>query len=154
MRDAKRLGLKKCRHIAVVSFQGPLNFASTNYLEGEILNRVAELPDLKHLLIAGDGISEIDASGEQTLRHLVGNLRAAGYAYALERLSNGEPVIAMNDIALAPDEPDMVCRPAYPSNSQQRRAARHVIDDVVSEANAPSPRLRTYWFNRIRHLFT
>ena len=81
-------------------------------------------------------------------------LRAAGYAYALERLSNGEPVIAMNDIALAPDEPDMVCRPAYPSNSQQRRAARHVIDDVVSEANAPSPRLRTYWFNRIRHLFT
>lgn len=79
MRDAKRLGLKRCRYIAVVRFEGPLNFVSSSYLEDEILNRVAELPDLKHLLIAGNGISEIDASGEETLRHLVDDLRGAGY---------------------------------------------------------------------------
>ncbi len=87
MRDAKRLGLKKCRYISVVSFQGPLNFASTNYLEGEILNRVAESPELRHLHVAGEGISEIDASGEETLRHLVNNLRAAGYAVSFSGMS-------------------------------------------------------------------
>jgi MFS superfamily sulfate permease-like transporter len=79
MRDAKRLGLKKCRHVAVVRFEGPLNFASANYLESEILNRVSELPELKALLVVGNGISEIDASGEETLRDLVRSLRGAGY---------------------------------------------------------------------------
>lgn len=87
LRDAKRLGLRKCRYISVVSFEGPLNFASTNYLEREILNRVAELGDLKALLIAGEGISEIDASGEETLRHLVDNLRGAGYTVSFSGIS-------------------------------------------------------------------
>ncbi len=80
MRDARRMELQKCRHIAVVSFEGPLNFASTNYLEGEILSRVSELPELRQLLISGNGISEVDASGEETIRQLVQNLRGAGYA--------------------------------------------------------------------------
>jgi SulP family sulfate permease len=78
MMDAKRHELKSCRHIAVVGFEGPLNFASTNYLEDEITNRVSEFPQLRHLLISGNGISEIDASGEETLRNLVDNLKDAG----------------------------------------------------------------------------
>jgi len=83
MRDAKRYRLPRCRYIAVVSFEGPLNFASTAYLEREILGRVSELADLKHLLIACEGISEVDASGEETLRRLVGDLRSAGYRVSL-----------------------------------------------------------------------
>ncbi len=80
MRDAGRLDLKRCKHIAVVSFEGPLNFVSTSYLEGEILARVAEQPELRHLVVAGNGISEVDASGEETLRNLVENLREGGYS--------------------------------------------------------------------------
>jgi len=83
MRDAKRYRLPRCRYIAMVSFEGPLNFASTSYLEQEILNRVSELTDLKHLLIACEGISEIDASGEETLRRLVRDLRSGGYGVSL-----------------------------------------------------------------------
>jgi MFS superfamily sulfate permease-like transporter len=79
LRDAVRHELPTCRYIAVVSFAGPLNFASTTYLEDEMLQRVSELPDLRHLLISGEGMIEIDASGEETLRHLVERLRAAGY---------------------------------------------------------------------------
>jgi len=68
LRDAQRHTLRQCRHIAVISFDGPLNFASASYLEDEILSRVAEQPDLKLVLIAAAGISEVDASGEETLR--------------------------------------------------------------------------------------
>ncbi|HEY3352522.1 MAG TPA: SulP family inorganic anion transporter, partial [Polyangia bacterium] len=79
LRDARRHELRTCQHLAVVSFEGPLNFASVAYLEDEILDRVADKPRLRHVLISGNGISEIDASGEETLRHIVDNLRGAGY---------------------------------------------------------------------------
>lgn len=78
LRDACRYELRTCRHLAVVSFEGPLNFASVAYLEDEILARAADKPDLRHVLIAGNGISEIDASGEQTLHHIIDNLRGSG----------------------------------------------------------------------------
>jgi SulP family sulfate permease len=79
MRDAYRHRLELCRHIAAVRFDGPLNFASTNYLEDEILGRVAEMPHLKIVLIVAHGINEIDASGEEMLSHVVDRMREAGY---------------------------------------------------------------------------
>ncbi len=86
MRDARRHGLKTCRHISVISFEGPLNFTSSSYLENEILARVAELPQLRHVIIAGNGIGDIDASGEETLRHVIDNLRGAGYQVSFSGL--------------------------------------------------------------------
>ncbi len=88
LRDAKRHSLRQCCHIAVISFDGPLNFASANYLEDEILSRVAEQPDLKLVLVAANGISEVDASGEETLRHVVERLRASGYEVAFSGMSD------------------------------------------------------------------
>ncbi len=88
MMDIKRHGLKSCRHIAVVGFDGPLNFASTNYLESAILSRVLKFPELKHLLISGNGVSEIDASGEETLRNLVDNLTDTGCAVSFSGFSD------------------------------------------------------------------
>ncbi len=77
MRDAQRYDLARCEHLAVVGFEGPLNFASVSYLEETLLHLVADRAGLKHLVLAGNGISEIDASGEETLRHIVENLRNA-----------------------------------------------------------------------------
>ena len=91
LRDARRHELRTCRHIAVISFEGPLNFASVAYLEDEILARVADKPGLRHVLIAGNGISEIDASGEETLRHIVDNLRGSGYEVSFSGLP--DPVV-------------------------------------------------------------
>ncbi|MBI5477503.1 MAG: STAS domain-containing protein [Deltaproteobacteria bacterium] len=91
LRDARRHELRTCRHLAVVSFEGPLNFASVAYLEDEILGRVADKPQLRHVLISGNGISEIDASGEETLRHVVDNLRGAGYEVSFSGLP--DPVV-------------------------------------------------------------
>ena len=90
LRDAGRHQLRSCRHLAVISFEGPLNFASVAYLEDEILGRVAEKPDLRHVLVSGNGISEIDASGEETLRKIVDNLRGAGYEVSFSGLSDPE----------------------------------------------------------------
>lgn len=89
LRDISRHGLDQCPHLAVVSFEGPLNFASTSYLEDAILGRVAALPKLRHLLVAGHGISELDASGEESLRQLVERLRSAGYQVSFSGLNDG-----------------------------------------------------------------
>ncbi len=88
LRDAARHGLGTCRYIAVIGFDGPLNFASTSYLEDEILARVAEQPQLRHLLVSGQGISEVDASGEETLRGLIDRLRASGIQVVFSGLSD------------------------------------------------------------------
>ena len=88
LKDISRHGLDQCPYLAVVSFEGPLNFTSTSYLEDTILSRVAALPKLRHLLVAGHGISEVDASGEESLRHLVERLRAAGYQVSFSGLKD------------------------------------------------------------------
>ncbi len=88
LRDAERHDLGTCRYLAVVGFDGPLNFASTSYLEDEILARVAEQRELKSLLVSGQGITEIDASGEETLRNLVDRLRASNIQIAFADLSD------------------------------------------------------------------
>jgi MFS superfamily sulfate permease-like transporter len=88
LRDADRYDLAKCRHIAMVRFDGPLNFASTSYLEDEILARVAELPELRQLVVVGNGITEIDASGEEMLRHIVERLRTVGYKVSFSGLTD------------------------------------------------------------------
>lgn len=79
LRDSERHMLEQCKHIAAIRFDGPLNFANTSYLEDEVLSRVADLPDLRVVLIAAHGINEMDASGEEMLSNLLDRLRSAGY---------------------------------------------------------------------------
>ncbi len=89
--DALRQRRGTCRFMAVVGFDGPLNFVSTSYLEDEILLRVSEQPNLRHLIISGQGITEVDASGEETLRHLVDRLRWSRIEVSIAGFS--EPVL-------------------------------------------------------------
>ncbi len=79
LKDARRHGLEQCRYLAAIRFDGPLNFANASYLEDEVLDRVSKMPDLKHVLVVAEGINEVDASGEEMLRHLVEHLREAKY---------------------------------------------------------------------------
>jgi MFS superfamily sulfate permease-like transporter len=44
---------------------------------------------LKYVLIVGNGINEIDASGEDVLSLLVGRLRGAGYEFGMSGLNDG-----------------------------------------------------------------
>lgn len=88
LRDSVRHRLQQCRHIATIRFDGPLFFASASYLEDKILEQVASMPDLRHVLIIGHGINELDASGEEMLSLLLSRLNDAGYEVSFSGLKD------------------------------------------------------------------
>jgi sulfate permease, SulP family len=71
-------GLKECRHVDMVRFDGPLFFANASYLEDQISDRMQKKKDLKHIVIVANGMNDIDASGEEVLSLVVENVRSAG----------------------------------------------------------------------------
>jgi SulP family sulfate permease len=64
--------------VTAVRFDGSLYFANVAYFEDAILEAVARNPRAKNLLVVGNGINELDASGEEVMRHVVERLRAGG----------------------------------------------------------------------------
>jgi len=64
--------------IVVVRFDGQLYFANVSFFEDTILGAVADHPNAKFILVVGDGINQVDASGEEVLQHLVQRLAAVG----------------------------------------------------------------------------
>jgi len=78
LRDAEVFGLKSCENIAVIRFDGSLYFANTSYFEDKVQERIAAKPDLKYVIVMGEGINQIDATGEEMLSHLAERLDKAG----------------------------------------------------------------------------
>lgn len=65
-------------HIIAMRYDGSLYFANVAYFEDTVLELVAKKPDAKYLLVVGDAINQLDASGEEVVHHLVERLRDAG----------------------------------------------------------------------------
>lgn len=61
-------------NITAVRFDGSLYFANVSYFEDVMLKAVADKPNAKYLLVVGDAINQIDASGEEVLHQLVERL--------------------------------------------------------------------------------
>ena len=76
LRDARIHNLRTSDQIIAVRFDGSLYFANVPYFEAAILEAVANKPKASYLLVVGDGINQLDASGEESIRHLVQQLRA------------------------------------------------------------------------------
>jgi SulP family sulfate permease len=72
--------------IVAMRFDGQLYFANVSYFEDTILAAVADHPNAKYLLVVGDGINQLDASGEEVLHHLVDRLAANGITMVLSGL--------------------------------------------------------------------
>ena len=83
LHDVLSYGLRECRFIDAVRFDGPLFFANASYLEDQIRHRRKEKKDLKHIIIAAEGINDMDASGEEALALTVERLRSARIQIAL-----------------------------------------------------------------------
>ncbi len=83
LRCAATHGLKECEYIAMVRFDGPLFFASSSYLEDNIMEQIRKKKNLKHIILVANGINDIDASGEETLSLLVDRVRSAGIDISL-----------------------------------------------------------------------
>ncbi len=87
-RDHERWELETCKHVSVIRFNNSLFFANVNYLEDKILEEVATRPHLKHVLIVGNAMNELDASGEVLLSQLVSRLREGGYDLSFSGLND------------------------------------------------------------------
>ena len=78
LRDALTHQLMECRYIDLIRFEGTLFFANASYLEDVINKRMSEKKDLKHIIIAANGINDMDASGEEVLSLVINIVRSAG----------------------------------------------------------------------------
>lgn len=87
-RNRERFQLEQCRHIAVIRYAGSIFFANVNYLEDQVLETVGSMPELRHLLIVGNGINELDSSGEEALATLVSRLHERGLEVSISGLND------------------------------------------------------------------
>jgi SulP family sulfate permease len=65
-------------HIIAMRFDGSLYFANVAHFEDAVLELVAAKPNAKYLLVVGNAINQMDASGEEVVHHLVERLREGG----------------------------------------------------------------------------
>ena len=66
--------LLRDEEVVVLRFDGSLYFANVSYFEDTILEAVSENQNAKYILIVGDGINQLDASGEEVVHHLIERL--------------------------------------------------------------------------------
>ena len=92
-RSARDFGLRECRHIALIRFDGTLFYANAGYLEDQITDLLMTKRELKHILIVANGINDMDASGEEMLSLIVDRLRSGGYDISFSGLN--ENVLAV-----------------------------------------------------------
>lgn len=71
-------GLPTSPEVIALRFDDALYFANAAFFEDHVLEAVANKPQARVLLIVGGGVNQIDASGEEVVRHLVERLRASG----------------------------------------------------------------------------
>ncbi|MES9991470.1 MAG: solute carrier family 26 protein [Candidatus Thiodiazotropha sp.] len=86
MRDIRVRHLPTSPVISVVRFDGSLYFASAGYFETKMLGVVATNPELKYIILDGEGINQIDATGEEVLHHLWERLQAQGITLVIARM--------------------------------------------------------------------
>lgn len=87
--------------VVALRFDGSLYFANVPYFEDAVLTAVAAQPEAKYLLVVGDGIHELDASGEEVIRHLAERLSSSGVTLGFSGLKR-EVVHVMQKTGLYP----------------------------------------------------
>jgi sulfate permease, SulP family len=65
-------------NVIALRFDDALYFANAAFFEEAVLAAAAARPQAKYLLVVGSGINQMDASGEEVVRHLVERLRVGG----------------------------------------------------------------------------
>lgn len=86
MRDVKVMNLPTSPRISLVRFDGSLYFANAGYFETKVLATVAANPELKYLILDGEAINQLDATGEEVLDHLAERLESVGIELLVARM--------------------------------------------------------------------
>ena len=87
LRDIKVFpDLPRSEQVIALRFDGQLYFANVPYFEDAVLDAAAANPKAKYLLIVGDGINQLDASGEDVIHNVVQRLRDNGVSVGFSGL--------------------------------------------------------------------
>jgi MFS superfamily sulfate permease-like transporter len=100
LHDALSHGLRECKYIDAVRFDGPLFFANASYLEEQITERRMNKKELRHIIIVSNGINDIDVSGEESLSLVADRVRSAGIDISLSGV-NGAVMRVLERTGLA-----------------------------------------------------
>ena len=73
-------------NFVVMRFDASLVFVNAAYFETAVMKALSHFPQAKAILVIGQGINRMDASGEEKLRALVSDLNAAGVTLGLAGL--------------------------------------------------------------------
>jgi MFS superfamily sulfate permease-like transporter len=133
LHDSVSFGLKECRYIDVVRFDGPLFFANASYLEDQIRHRRRTKKHLKHIIIAAGGINDIDASGEEALSLTVDRVRSAGIDISFTGVNESVMTVIKRTHLLAKIGEDHI----YTSMKKAINAIHEKTHKGGSEANCP-----------------
>ena len=86
--DAEAHGLALDTRIALIRFDGRLYFGAASFFEDKVLEALARMPDLRHVVLDAGGINEIDATGVQTLRRVGQDLQGIGVDVHVTRVKD------------------------------------------------------------------
>jgi len=78
LRDAKVHNLPVSENVIALRYDGSLYFANVAYFEDAVLEAMSANRHARHMLIVANGINQLDASGDEVIRHVVERLRANG----------------------------------------------------------------------------
>ena len=85
LRDTQIYDLPTSDHISIIRYDGALYFANAGFFENQVLAVEAAYPKLRFIIIDGGGITQIDATGEEVLHHLIKRLHDAGIEVLMAR---------------------------------------------------------------------
>ncbi len=85
LREADRFNLKTSDTVSVFRYDGDLYFANAGYLEGKLLNYIAQKPKLKVVVLDIEAADQLDSSGEEMLRNLFDRLQSIGIELYIAR---------------------------------------------------------------------
>jgi len=80
LHEASPAARDRAQRVVSIRFDGRLYFANVPYFEDAVLEAASSHPSANAVLVIGDGINEIDASGEDALRNLHRRLRESDVA--------------------------------------------------------------------------
>ena len=143
LHDAVTHGLKECRYIDVVRFDGPLFYANASYLEAQIRHRRKIKKELKHIIIAAESIHDMDASGQESLSLTVDRVRSAGIDISLSSVHDPVMQVLRRTHLLYKIGEDHI----YPTLKQAIRAIHKQTHTGGSEISCPLTSVRTLGTN-------
>ncbi|WP_372680110.1 SulP family inorganic anion transporter [Desulfosarcina sp.] len=139
LHDVVTHGLKECRYIDVVRFDGPLFFANASYLEDQIRHRRSIKKALKHIIISAESITDMDASGQESLSLIVDRVRSAGIDISLSTVHEPVMQVLRRTHLLYKISEDHI----YPTLKHAVRAVHEQTHKGGSEKNCPLTSVRS-----------